>query len=59
MTKIILLIIIAICIIIIYDARTITEKYFSIVDKNKQIKLLKIIGFIVAIICTIILSFLL
>ena len=51
MIEIILLIIIAICITIIYDARDIIEKYFSSVDLNKQAKVLKIIGTIVAIAC--------
>ena len=51
MIKLILLIIIAICVKTIYDARSIAKKYFSTSDINKQIKLLKIVGFIIAIIC--------
>ncbi len=58
MIEIILLIIIAICITIIYDARDIIEKYFSSVDLNKQAKVLKIIGTIVAIACALALYFL-
>ena len=58
MIKLILLIIIAICVKIIYDARSIADKYFSTSEINKQVKLLKIVGFIVAIICAIILYFL-
>lgn len=58
MIETILLIIIAISVTFIYDARSIANKYFSRDDKNKQIKLLKIVGFLVAIICTIILYFL-
>lgn len=55
MAKIILLILIAISVITIYDARKICEKYFSSSMKNRQVKLLKITGFAVAIICAIIL----
>ena len=58
MIEIILLIIIAICITIIYDAREIIKKYFSSVDLNKQAKVLKIIGTIVAIACALALYFL-
>jgi Na+/proline symporter len=58
MIEIILLIIIAICITIIYDARDIIERYFSSVDLNKQAKVLKIIGTIVAIACALGLYFL-
>ncbi len=58
MIKIILLIIIAISVTAIFDARRIAEKYFSTADINKQVLLLKIAGFLVAVICAIILSFL-
>lgn len=54
MIKIILLIIIAICVTVIYDTRKIAEKYFSSTINNKQIKLLKIVGFVIAIISAII-----
>ncbi len=58
MIEIILLTIIAISVKVIYDARSITEKYFSNEDENKQIRLLKGVGFLVSIICAIILYFL-
>ena len=57
MIKLILLIIIAISVIAIFDARRIAQKYFSTSDINKQVLLLKIIGFLVAITCAIIFSF--
>ena len=53
----ILLIIIAICIMAIYDARKIGEKFFSSPDKNKVTKIIKLIGFIVFIVCGIIFFF--
>ncbi len=58
MIKIILLIIIAICVTVIYDARRIGERYFSSSMKNKQINMLKIFGFIIGIICAVMLCIL-
>lgn len=58
MIKIILLIIIAIGVTAIFDARRIAEKYFSTQDINKQALLLKAVGFLVSTICAIILTFL-
>ena len=49
--KIFLLIVIAICVTAIYDARKIGEKFFSSSDKNKVVKLIKLFGFIVCVIC--------
>lgn len=59
MIKIVLLIIIAICVTIIYDARKITEKYFSSTINNKQIKLMKVVSFIIAIVAAFILYYIL
>ncbi len=59
MIKIILLIIIAIGVTAIFDARRIAEKYFSTQDINKQVLLLKAVGFLVSVVSAIILSFLL
>ena len=59
MIKIILLIIIAIGVTAIFDVRRIAEKYFSTQDINKQALLLKAVGFLVSVICAIILTFLL
>lgn len=58
MIKIILLIIIAIGVTTIFDARKIAEKYFSTQDINRQALLLKAVGFLVSSICAIIYSFL-
>ena len=55
MIKIILLIIIAIGVTAIFDARRIAEKYFSTQDINKQVLLLKAVGFLVSIVSAIIL----
>ena len=44
------LIIIAIGIKFIYDARNLTKKWFSFGDRNEGAKTLKIVGFIIAII---------
>lgn len=52
--KIIALIIVAIGVIMIYDARKLSEKWFSFGDKNSSVKILKIAGFILAIIGAII-----
>lgn len=59
MIKIMLLIIIAIGVTAIFDARRIAEKYFSSSDINKQALLLKAVGFLVSVVSAIILSFLL
>ena len=58
MIKIILLILIAIGVIAIYDARKIAEKYFSTQDINRQALLLKVVGFLLSSISAIIYSFL-
>lgn len=52
--KIFLLIIIAICITSIYDARKIAEKFLSNGNINRQAKVIKMIGFGVLIIVSII-----
>ena len=44
-------------VIAIYDARKITEKWFSFSDKNEGVKWLKIGGFIVSILAIIIIFF--
>lgn len=49
--KLFLLVLIAISVTAIYDARKIEEKFFSSADKNKIAKFIKAIGFIVCIIC--------
>ena len=49
--KLFLIIVIAICIMAIYDARRIAEKFFSSADKNKVVKLIKIFSFILFAIC--------
>ena len=51
MIRIILLIIIAIGVTAIFDARRIAEKYFSSSDINKQVLLLKAVGFLVSGLC--------
>lgn len=58
MIKIILLVIIAIGVKTIFDARKIAEKYFSTQDINRQALLLKAVGFLVSSISAIIYSFL-
>ncbi len=52
--KIFLLIIIAISVTAIYDARKIGDKFFSSSDKNKVAKIIKILGLILCIVCGII-----
>ena len=47
----VLLIIMAFCVMAIYDARKIGEKFFSSPDKNKITKIIKIIGFFILILC--------
>ena len=49
--KIFLLIIIAISVTAIYDARKIGDKFFSSADKNKVTNIIKILGLILCIIC--------
>lgn len=48
--KIVALLIIAIGVVLIYDARKIGKKWFSFGDRNSAVKTLKIVGFIIAII---------
>lgn len=48
--KLVAFIIIALGVIAIYDARRLSEKLFSFEDKNTSTKILKIIGFVLAII---------
>lgn len=48
--KIIGLIIIALGVIMIYDARKLSKKWFSFGDRNDSTRTLKIVGFIIAII---------
>ena len=52
--KIFLLIIIAISVTAIYDARKIGDKFFSSADKNKITKIIKIVGLVLCIICGVI-----
>ena len=56
--KLFLLIIIAICVMAIYDAREIAEKFFSTTDRNKVSKIIKLLGFIILVICGIIFCYL-
>ena len=55
--KIIGLIIIALGVIAICDARILSKKFFSNSDKNSSAKLLRVFGFLVAIIGTFIVYF--
>lgn len=48
--KIIGLVIIALGVIMVYDARKLSKKWFSFGDRNDSTKILKIVGFIIAII---------
>lgn len=48
--KLIGLIVIALGVIMIYDARKLSKKWFSFGDRNGSTKILKIVGFIIAII---------
>ncbi len=48
--KIVALIIVTIGVVMIYDARKISQKWFSFGDRNDSTKILKIVGFIVSII---------
>ena len=47
----VLVIVMAICVMAIYDARRLGEKFFSSPDKNKITKLIKMISFIILVIC--------
>jgi hypothetical protein len=47
------MIIIAICVTVIYDARRIAEHYFSTTDKNNVIGIIKVIAFLICIISAI------
>lgn len=49
--KLFLIIMIAIGVTAIYDARKITKQYFGKQDQNKTVKILKAIGFIICTIC--------
>ena len=49
--KLFLLVLIAISVTAIYDARKIGENFFSSADKNKVVRYIKAIGFIVCAIC--------
>lgn len=44
------LIVMAIGVIFIFDARNLTKKWFSFGDRNDGVKILKLIGFIISII---------
>lgn len=48
--KIIALVIITIGVIMIYDARKLSKKLFSFGEQNSSAKMLKIVGFIIAVI---------
>ena len=48
--QIVSLVVINIGVVMIYDARKISKKWFSFGDRNSSVKILKIIGFIIAII---------
>ncbi len=47
----VLVIVMAICVMAIYDARRLGEKFFSSPDKNKIAKLIKMISFFILVIC--------
>ncbi len=51
--KIFLMIIIAICVTVIYDARRIAENNFSSTDKNNVVRIIKVIAFLICIISAI------
>ena len=48
--KIVALIIVTLGVIMIYDARKLSKKWFSFGDRNDSTKIFKIVGFIIAII---------
>ena len=51
--KLFLMIIIAICVTAIYDARKIAVDNFSTSDKNKVVMIIKIIAFLISIVAAI------
>lgn len=53
----VVVIVMAVCVMAIYDARKIGEKFFSSPDKNKITKIIKVLGFIILVICGIIFCF--
>ncbi len=52
--QIISLIIVAIGVVMIYDARKLSKKWFSYEDRNSVVRILKIVGFILSVIGAII-----
>lgn len=52
--KLISLVIISIGIVMVYDARKISKKWFSFNDVNRSSRLLKIVGFIIAALASIV-----
>ena len=52
--KVLLVILIAIAVTLIYDARDITKKYFASQDQNQMTIILKVVGFIISIISAIV-----
>lgn len=56
--KLFLIIMIALGITAIYDARKITKQYFSKQDQNKMVNILKAVGFLVCMICGILICIL-
>lgn len=55
--KILMLLLILIGVIMIYDARILTKKFFSFGDQNEGSSGLKILGFIIVIIAGVVLFF--
>ena len=49
--KLFLLILIAIGVTIIFDARKITKNYFGKQDQNKTVTILKVVGFVICVVC--------
>ena len=56
--KLFLIIMIALGVTAIYDARRITNQYFSNQDQNKMVNVLKVIGFLICTICGILICIL-
>jgi len=52
--KIIALIILALGVVMVYDARKLSKKWFSFGDRNGSTRILKIVGFIISIIASMI-----
>ena len=52
--KIVALIVVALGVVMIYDARKLSKKWFSFGDRNDSTRILKIIGFIISIIASMI-----